>query len=238
MREVKEIVRDVTEIFQKTGQEAKDYLDKARKLKRVFGSGPAVVYCWFFSVPQKWIQVEPTIFKVMGLTKFFDLDTIIMTPIDQLATILRPIVFHNKMALYLKNFCRAIKNEYGSWKYFDEALERENIMDIIGKLRKYNAAVTFKNLAAMKIIVGMNNNLIILDTHVSRVLGIRKKQICKFKTQNKSYAVLLRLSNIISNRLRANKYNATIAEWSLSLWFYGSGIHSSELLQMVNSHRT
>lgn len=63
MRNIKTIVKDVAEIYQESGDEAEEYLHKARMLKEEFGPGLAIVYCWFYSVPQKWTQVEPKIFE-------------------------------------------------------------------------------------------------------------------------------------------------------------------------------
>jgi hypothetical protein len=54
MREIESIVKDVVEIYQKHDKDAEIYLDKARKLERTFGPGLAIVYYWFYSVPQKW----------------------------------------------------------------------------------------------------------------------------------------------------------------------------------------
>jgi hypothetical protein len=59
MRKPKEIVKEVAEIYSKNG--AEEYLRRARKLKELYGPSFTIVYCWFYSVPQKWTQVEPKI---------------------------------------------------------------------------------------------------------------------------------------------------------------------------------
>ena len=59
MRGIESIVKEVSQIYRESGVDAQEYLYKARKLKERFGSGLALVYCWFYSVPQKWTRVEP-----------------------------------------------------------------------------------------------------------------------------------------------------------------------------------
>lgn len=235
MRDTKQIIEDVAKIYEESGRDAEEYLNKARKLRDLWGFGPAIVYCWFYSVPQRWTQVETRIFEVMRLTNSFDLDTIILLPSSKLASLLKPMIFRNKIASYLKNFCKAVKREYGSWICFAEVLENEKISMILEKLRKYKAGITFKNLAAMKIFVGMNDNLLILDTHVSRVLGIGKSELRKYRTQGKYFQSLLHSLNVVTAELREKRHNATLALWSLSLWFNGSRILASELLKIGGS---
>lgn len=113
MREIDKIVQDIAEIYlESAGQVGKEYLLKARKMKDApaFGPGLAVVYCWFYSVPQKWTEVEPRIFEISKLTNSFDLKMILSEP--ELALMLKPMkIFYNVISDQLKNFCRAVKNE-------------------------------------------------------------------------------------------------------------------------------
>lgn len=80
MRDLDEIVKEVAEIYRRSGKEAEEYLHKARRLREKFGPGLAVVYCWFYSVPQKWTQVEPKIFELGRRTNFFDLNMMLTIP--------------------------------------------------------------------------------------------------------------------------------------------------------------
>ncbi len=73
MRKLEEIVEEVTWIYSQSSNQAEEYILKARKLTEKFGSGLAIVYCWFYSIPQKWTQVEPKIFELAKETNFLDL---------------------------------------------------------------------------------------------------------------------------------------------------------------------
>ena len=53
MRDIESIVKEVADIYRESGKEAEEYLRKARRLKERFGLGLAIIYCWFYSVPQK-----------------------------------------------------------------------------------------------------------------------------------------------------------------------------------------
>lgn len=238
MRNIEAIVNDLKEIYQESGIDAKEYLQKARKLRERFGPGLAIVYCWFYSVPQKWMQIEPKIFQLKKQTNSFDLDTVISIPSDKLASMFRSLVFPNKISFQFKNFCKAIKKEYASWDHFAKRLAQESIFRILSKLRKYKAGVTFKNLAAMKIFVGMNNNLLILDTHVSKLFGINKNELYKYRTRKKFFEALLDLSNSITGKLKKNGIHTNTACWSLSIWFNRAKVDESQLLsdQTIKHH--
>ena len=109
MRDIENIVKDVTRIYRESGNEAEEYLRKARRIKERFGPGLAIIYCWFYSVPQKWTQVEPKIFEIMKRTNYFDLDTMSKVSKEELATTLKPMIFYNEISIQLKNFCKAIQ---------------------------------------------------------------------------------------------------------------------------------
>lgn len=231
MKEINIIVEDITNIYRESGGEAERYLSKARKLEEICGYGPAVVYCWFYSVPQKWTQVEPKIFELMKYTKSFDLDIILSMSQRPIGSILRPMIFYNEISFQLKNFCSAVKSGYSSWDLFTRVLRQESIFTIFKTLRRHkNVRVTFKNLSAMKIFVGMDNDLLILDTHVAKVMGIRKKEINKYRTQKTLFMELLEFSRKVTRALRRKLKHVTIAEWSLAIWFNKAKISSDELL--------
>jgi endonuclease III-like uncharacterized protein len=233
MRDIESIVKEVADIYRESGNEAEKYLRKARRLKEQFGPGLAVVYCWFYSVPQKWTQVEPKIFELMKQTNSFDLGTLLITSRKDLARILRPMIFRNQISLQLKNFCKTIREEYSSWDSFAEALSLENIFSIFEKLRKHrNIRITFKNLSAMKIFVGMDDHLLILDTHVAKVLGISKRDQNKYRAQKKLFESLLNFSEKIGEKLKEQGLNrVTMAKWSLAAWFNEAKIPASALLE-------
>ncbi len=235
MRGLEEIVKDIAKIYRKSGKEAEEYLLKARKLKERFGSGLAIVYCWFYSVPQKWTQVEPKIFELMEHTNSFNLDLILAMPAEKIASILRPMIFYNEISLQFKNLCKAIRNEYSSWNAFAYALDKESIFAIFDKLRKNRGIrLTFKNLAAMKIFVGKEDNLLILDTHVAKILGINKREQKEYRTQNKSFKSLLDFSERVTQRLAKHGLKITMAEWSLAIWFHRAKIPANKLLYTLN----
>jgi hypothetical protein len=187
MKEIEKMTTEIFQIYRESGAEAKDYLRKARKLEGLYGPAFATIYCWFYSVPQKWVQVEPKIFELAERTNFFSLDRVLAIPTEKLTTMLKPLIFRNEISLQLKNFCRAVKKEYSSWGKFADVLKKESIFTIFEKLKKYkNIRLTFKNLAAMKIFVGMDDDLIILDVHVAKVLGIDKYKRSKYVKQGKT----------------------------------------------------
>jgi endonuclease III-like uncharacterized protein len=232
MRDIQSIVKEVVDIYRENGNDAEEYLRKARKLQDNFGPGPAIVYCWFYSVPQKWTQVEPKILEFMKRTDYFDLDTILAIPIESLAMMLKPMIFHNSIALQLKRFCQAIKGEYGSWDAFSKVLSQESIFTLFNALSRLKGIrLTFKNLAAMKIFVGMSDNLIILDTHVAKVLGISKHEASKCRVQDSLFKNLLEKSEEITWQLRSRGlYGVSMALWSLAIWFSGAKIQVNRLL--------
>lgn len=232
MRDLEEIVKDVIKIYQKSGRCAEEYLHKARMLKDKFGFGTAIVYCWFYSVPQRWVQIEPKIFKLMKYTNSYNLPKMASIPSEKAAQILKPMIFYKVIAAQLKKFCKVVKDEYSSWNNFAKALIKESIFTIFEKLRRHEGVrVTYKNLAAMKIFVGNDDNLLILDTHVAKVLGIDKGEQNKYRIQKKLFESLLNFSKKITNRLKDNEFSEiTMAKWSLAIWFNKAGISADELL--------
>ena len=232
MRNIQSIVKDVVKIYRESGSEAVEYLYKARRLKERFGPGLAIVYCWFYSVPQKWTQVEPKIFEIMKRTNYFDLDLMSKVSKEELATTLKPMIFYNEISIQLKNFCKAIQDEYGSWKSFAEANEKQDIFSIFKKLRNHGGIrLTFKNLAAMKSFVGLSNDFLILDTHVAKVLGISKDVRNKYKVQEKLFKNLLIFANKTTTALRRKGFHRISAiQWSLAIWFNKTKIRANHLL--------
>jgi len=227
MRKLDGVVNEVAEIYRRSGKEAEEYLRKARKLKELFGPGFAIVYCWFYSVPQKWIQVEPKIFELGRQTKSFEVDKVLSMSSGDMAEILRPMIFRNKISRQLKNFCKAVKNEYGSWGKFAKVLESKSIFELFWKLRKHrNIRVTFKNLAAMKIFVGEDDSLVIPDIHVAKIIGINEKELDKYRTDVNHFHRLLNFSAHVTKRLQ----RISSVKWSLAIWFEKSEVSSDELL--------
>jgi len=231
MKEIDQIADEVFSIYLKTGKEAKKYLQNARKLKDIFGTGFGIVYCWFFSVPQKWIQIEPKIFELGRYTNNFDLETVMHMPTEKVAKILSPMIFHNEISVQLRNFCKSIYSEFYTWESFREKLRLQSIFDIFKQLRKHKGIrISFKNLAAMKILVGMDDNLIILDRHVAKIFGIKESEQSKYRTNCYLILRILQISEEITRRLRKKGLNTSMAEWSLSIWFNSAGASASNLL--------
>jgi len=232
MKEIQRMITDVEDIYQKNRQQAKEYLLKARKLSAQFGTGPAIAYSWFYSVPQRWIQIEPKIFRLMRQTNSYDMDTILSLSRKKLATMIRPIIFYNQVSTQLRNFCGAVRDSYATWHRFGEALEKDSVFTLFGTLRSHeNTRVTFKNLAAMKSFVGMNDDLVVLDTHVAEAFGISKKEAGKYRTQPENFKNLLEIANEVTKELRTHGiYDITTIEWSLAIWFSQAKIRPGELL--------
>jgi endonuclease III-like uncharacterized protein len=232
MKHIESIVKEVAEIYRKNGNDAEEYLRKARKLKGKFGSGPAIVYCWFYSVPQKWTQVEPKVFELMKKMNYFDLDTMLATSTQSLALMLKPMIFCNNIAKQLIRFCEAIKGEYGSWKGLGNALGKDSIFTLFETLRRFKGIrLTLKNLAAMKIFVGMEDNLLILDIHLAEVLGINKNEIDKYRVREAYFKELLKKSEEITDKLRTTSGDEIqTVKWSLAIWFEKARISANKLL--------
>jgi len=232
MRELEEIVEEIFKIYLTSGNEAREYLQKARRLKSNFGSGFTVVYCWFYSVPQKWSQVEPRIFELAKNTDSFDLNVVLSMPIENIARILKPMIFHNQISFQLKRFCEAIFEEFDSWDSFVSELNEDSIFTIFEKLRKYKGIrLSFKNLAAMKILVSMDDDLLILDRHLAKVFGLSKIEQSKYRSKSNMFLNLLSISEKITEKLKERGLeNITMAKWSLSIWFYGAKMSANELL--------
>lgn len=238
MRRIKDIAEDVSRIYRRNRKDAEGYLCKARKLEEKFGSGLAIVYCWFYSVPQRWTQLEPRIFELMRLTDSFGLDTILSTSKEELAAMLKPTIFHNEIAFQLKNFCNVVKGEYESWESFTKVIKERDVLSVFKKLRKNRGIrLTFKNLAAMKSFVGLSNDLLILDTHVAKVLGISKDLRNKYRVQEKLFMHLLTLANLITQRLEREGFRKmTTIQWSLAIWFNKAKISSNDLLPQLENY--
>lgn len=235
MRKIERIVQDVAEICLESAGQVEEYLPKARKLKELFGPGLAVVYCWFFSVPQKWTEVEPRIFELSKLTNSLDLDVVLSEP--ELGLMLKPMkIFYNEISAQLKNFCRAVKNEYGSWDGFVETLENENIFAIFKRLRTKhrNMRLTFKNLAAMKIVIGGDEDLLILDRHVAKVLGISNAEAIEYRVKENFFRRLLKFSKETTHRLKALGFDEiSTPKWSLAIWFSKAKVPATKLLPNI-----
>jgi len=232
MRELEEIAEEILKIYLASGDEAKEYLQKARRLRGDFGSGFAVVYCWFYSVPQKWSQVEPRIFELAKNTDAFDLNVVLSMPIENISRVLKPMIFHNQISSQLKRFCEAIFEEFNSWDSFVNELNEDSIFTFFEKLRKYKGIrLSFKNLAAMKILVSRDDNLLILDRHIAKVFGLRKNEQSKHRSQSNMFLNLLSISERVTEKLKERGLeDITMAKWSLSIWFYGAKMSANELL--------
>lgn len=116
--------------------------------------------------------------------------------------------------------------------YHRRALSQEPVFTIFERLRKYKGArVTFKNLAAMKIFVGMDDNLIIVDSHVAKVLGINRREASKCRIRETRFISLLERCGEITDKLRERGLgNVSMVKWSLAIWFDKAKIPSSRLL--------
>ena len=232
MKKIERLVTDVGGLYHKNSRQAREYLLKARRLREQFGTGPAIVYSWFYSVPQRWIQVEPKIFRLMRQTNSYDLDTILSLSEKRLATMMRPVIFYNQVSTQLKNFCGAVRDWYVSWDRFAEALGKESIFRVFRTLRNYeNNRVTFKNLAAMKSFVGMHDDLVILDTYVAKVMGINKQEVGKYRTQVERFKNLLGTADRVTKELETRGINdISTIKWSLAIWFSKANIQAVDLL--------
>ena len=232
MRELEEIVEEVSKVYLKSGKEAEDYLQRARRLRGIFGSGFTVVYSWFYSVPQKWSQVEPRIFELARNTRSFDLNVVLSMPTEDIAGVLKPMIFRNQISLQLKKFCEAIYEEFHSWDFFVNELNRNSIFTIFERLKRHKGIrLSFKNLAAMKILVGMDDDLIILDRHVARVLGLSRNEQSRYRSRGNMFLDLLSISRSVTQKLRRRGLrDVTTAKWSLSVWFDGAKMSAKELL--------
>lgn len=237
MRDIESIVKEVAEIYSRAGNEAEEYLLKARKLEKKLGPGPAIVYCWFYSVPQKWTQVEPKIFELMKFTNSFNIDKIILMSVEEIAAILKPMIFYNEISFQLKSFCKAIRNEYHSWDKFVKKLCKESIFSTFRRLRKHrNIRLTFKNLAAMKIFVGTDDDLIILDVHVGRVLGMNKGELGKYRVHERLFKDLSMFSGKITDELKRKGFqDITMIKWSLAIWFDKAKMQAKSLLDFIHA---
>lgn len=229
--ERKALITEIAKIYRKSGGEAKEYLCGARKLKETLGSGPTIVYCWFYSVPQKWIQVESKFFELLSLLNSFELETILTKSTRAMARTLKPMIFYNEISSQLKNFASAVHKEYSTWDNFADSLTHEEVFTMFDRLRKYkNIRLTFKNLSAMKIFVGTSDDLLILDTHVGRTLGLSKNEIDKCRIRKSDFKNLLEISDRITCALKTSGFDVTTVIWSLAIWFDKTKTLARELL--------
>ncbi|MEM2614291.1 MAG: hypothetical protein QXO15_08740 [Nitrososphaerota archaeon] len=230
------IAKRIFDIYREKFKDAVLYLEKARKIKDKFGSSFSVVYCWFYSVPQKWTLLEPKIFTLAEETNNFDLRFILETSPTRLAKLMKSLMFYNKLSFQLKNFCEVIRGKYASWDNFAEELRKESIFKLFTVFNKYNdTRITFKNLAAMKIFIGNEDDLLILDKHVANVLGINKNDLYKYRKRKESFKSILEIARLITKRLiRYGLTDVTMAKWSLSIWFYETKISGDSLLKNLN----
>ncbi len=230
-RESQNIVKDLLDIFKVSGIDAIDYLNRVRTLESKFGTGFAISYCWFYSTPQKWMFVEPKIFDLAERTESFDLETILEINFNELSNMFKPLLYSNELSFQFSRFCKAIKGNYGTWTNFKKAIMSENLSRILNKLRKSsNIRLTFKNLAAMASFVGNFDIYPILDTHVGKILGINKYQRAKCVIHGKSFEEVKNYSEEITSKLANTFHELTTIQWSLSVWFNGSGLSSNDLL--------
>lgn len=231
MKTYAEVIKETRQIYRAYYGQAEEYLTKARRLKKLCGPAFAIIYCWFFSIPQRWIKLEPKIFEFGERTRNFDLETILKTSTGEIAEALKPMIFHNEISRQLKNFCAMIKNEYSSWQKFAEVLTQENIFDLFKKFRMHNGIrITFKNLAAMKIFVGMENDLLIPDTHLAKILGLNIRELARCKTRELHFRRLLNFSKQVTDALQSEFDNVSLAKWSLAIWFSQTKVLPSQLL--------
>ncbi|MEM3578042.1 MAG: hypothetical protein QXX51_06270 [Candidatus Bathyarchaeia archaeon] len=233
---IQSVLKEIEEIYHSNGKDAENYLKKARKLKEYFSPGFAVVYSWFYSIPQKWVQVEPKIFKLAKYTRLFDLNVILSMPAEKISKILEPLMFRNEISIQLKNLCEVIYKEYNTWENFGHILQNQSIFVIFKKLRLHKGIrVTFKNLAAMKIFVGMDNNLLILDTHVASVLRLNKDEVNRCRVREDFFREVLKKSEKITTYLKSKNFkDVCMAKWSLAVWFNKAKIKECDLLKGIS----
>ncbi len=163
-------------------------------------------------------------------TDNFDLETILNTSDKTIARILRSIVFHNEVSFQLKDFCKAVYYEFNSWDSFVNEMDTKSVFTTFTKLRKYKRIrLSFKNLAAMKIFVGMDDNLLILDRHVAKTFGLNESEQNKYRSRGDMFWHIVTISETITEKLKEKGLNVTMAKWSLSLWFDGAGMSADEL---------
>jgi hypothetical protein len=84
---------------------------------------------------------------------------------------------------------------------------------------------------AMKIFLGMEDNLMILDGHVADFLGIDRRFLARCKYQESCLRDLLETSQKITSRLKTIGFpSMTTAIWSLSVWFEKAKVIANELI--------
>jgi len=154
-------------------------------------------------------------------------------PTERIAEDLKPMIFYNRISAELKNFCGCISNEYYSWNNFVNQLTEESIFALFKKLRKYKGIrVTFKNLAAMKILVAMEDDLLIVDRHVAKVFGLDKSVTNKGRIEERGFKKLLQKAEKITDELKKRGLRVCMATWSLSIWFSKTKILADTLLNL------
>jgi len=230
-----EIVEKLKELYPKFKKESIEYLKKARKIETVLGPGTAICYCWFYSVPQRWITLEPRIMKLAEKTENFNLERILKLRYSELKCFFNGIVFHNIISLQFKRFCSTIAKIYGSWEKFGEILKEKDIVALFCELRnESNIRLTFKNLSAMKIIVGRDDDLLILDSHVGNFLGLTFREITMCRQNPKAFLALIDQCHLITRELKIlGLKDASTAKWSLAIWFSKAKTSASQLLPCI-----
>jgi len=232
---IHETVERVKKLYPEYRDEAEEYLRKARKIKTSLGLGTAICYCWFYSIPQRWKALEPRIIKLAERTRYFNLKNIMELSYDELRCIFNSIVFHDIISLQFKKFCNAIVKIYGSWEEFEKALIQRDIVDLFNELRaEGKIRLTFKNLSAMKIIVGQDDDLIILDIHVGRFLGLSTNEVALCRQSPKAFLALMDQCFAITKELKNLGFkDISTVKWSLAIWFSKTGTSASQLLPYI-----
>jgi len=232
---IHETVGKLKELYPRFKEEATEYLNKARKIETVLGPGTAICYCWFYSVPQRWTALEPRIMKLAEETEYFNLERILKLRYSELKCLFNGIVFHNIISLQFRRFCGAIAKIYGSWEKFGKILKEKDIVALFRELRnESNIRLTFKNLSAMKIIVGQDDNLLIPDTHVGNFLGLTFREITMCRQDPKAFLALIDQCHLITRELKVlGLKDISTAKWSLAVWFSKSKTSASQLLPCI-----
>ena len=235
MRGLKDLSKDIARIYRQNRTDAYQYLHKARRLRENYGASLPIVYCWFYSTPLKWTIVEQKVFKLHADTHSFDLQSVTNMSAKEMLSLLKPMPFSRRTSIQLISFCNFVKDTYASWESFADAVKNEDIFSLFRISRFHsNTRLTFKNLSAMKSFVGSSNNLLILDTHVSRILGLNLYQRTSYVTEEKRFRDLLKYADEITQRMREDGLdNVTTIEWSLSIWFNKAKIHADRLLTEI-----
>lgn len=208
------------------------YLFKARNIIYTLGYGSGIVYCWLYSIPQKWKMCEETFFELLRKTKKFDVDVLLSLDIRKIERITRPLGFYRKIFRDFLNFILKTYEVFGDWEGFYNTICSKDVFKLFNILKEYGFnRISLKNLSAMKAYVAGEDNVIILDRHVGRVLKIKENIIRKANLNPKIYKDILReISNYIDH-VSQNFYELTPIKLSLASWFYDTDTSASSLLR-------